>query len=83
MTKHERVLDSAMERINKMVESSRQEGYQNNRAKSENKSYKQEMSDFLGKQNLYRNLNQKALKDIKILNDASIIETFTKEASGK
>ena len=52
MTKHERVLDSAMERINKIVEQARQDGptkYQSNRAKSENKSYKDEMSQFLGK----------------------------------
>jgi hypothetical protein len=52
MTKHERVLDSAMEKINKIVESARQDAvpnYQSNRPKSENKSYKDEMSDFLGK----------------------------------
>ena len=52
MTKHERVLDSAMEKINKIVESARQDAvpnFQSNRAKSENKSYKDEMSDFLGK----------------------------------
>ena len=52
MTKHERVLDSAMEKINKIVESARQDAvpnYQSNRAKSENKSYKDEMSGFLGK----------------------------------
>ncbi len=52
MNKHERALDTAMERINKIVESARQDGipkYQSNRAKSENKSFKEEMSQFLGK----------------------------------
>jgi uncharacterized protein YaaR (DUF327 family) len=85
MMKHERVLDTAMDKINRMVESERRQNFPNyyeNRSNSEVKTYKQHMSEFLGKQNIYRNLNQRALKDLRILNDASIIENFTKDSSG-
>lgn len=52
MTKHERALGTAMDKINKIVESARQDEdykFPTNRAKSEFKSYKDKMSDFLDK----------------------------------
>ena len=83
MIKHERVLETAMDKINRMVDTARRQNVPENvgnRSKSELKTYKDHMSNFLDKQNIYRNLNHKALKDLRIMNDASIIENFTKDS---